>query len=89
MTDTDGETLSNLLHEERRFPAAPDPTAAANATAAGYARADTDRLAFWAAAAARLDWARLWDEAGDGAKKDDDGDLWPLGRVDDVMNVSG
>ncbi len=27
--------------------------------------------------------------AGDGAKKDDDGDLWMLGRVDDVMNVSG
>lgn len=27
--------------------------------------------------------------AGDGAKKDEDGDLWVLGRVDDVMNVSG
>lgn len=27
--------------------------------------------------------------AGDGAKKDEDGDLWMLGRVDDVMNVSG
>ncbi|MEK9908721.1 MAG: acetyl-coenzyme A synthetase, partial [Aquiluna sp.] len=27
--------------------------------------------------------------AGDGAKLDDDGDLWLLGRVDDVMNVSG
>ncbi|WP_205473182.1 acetate--CoA ligase [Nocardioides sp. SYSU D00038] len=27
--------------------------------------------------------------AGDGAKKDTDGDLWVLGRVDDVMNVSG
>ncbi|SNT57290.1 acetyl-CoA synthetase [Asanoa hainanensis] len=27
--------------------------------------------------------------AGDGAKKDDDGDLWLLGRVDDVMLVSG
>ena len=27
--------------------------------------------------------------AGDGAKKDVDGDLWLLGRVDDVMNVSG
>jgi acetyl-CoA synthetase len=27
--------------------------------------------------------------AGDGAKKDEDGDLWLLGRVDDVMNVSG
>ncbi|MFC8731429.1 acetate--CoA ligase [Luteimicrobium sp. NPDC057192] len=27
--------------------------------------------------------------AGDGAKKDDAGDIWLLGRVDDVMNVSG
>ncbi|MEO8329115.1 MAG: acetate--CoA ligase [Candidatus Nanopelagicales bacterium] len=27
--------------------------------------------------------------AGDGAKKDADGDLWLLGRVDDVMNISG
>ncbi len=27
--------------------------------------------------------------AGDGAKKDTDGDLWVLGRVDDVMNISG
>jgi acetyl-CoA synthetase len=38
-------------------------------------------------------WSRFAEEgyyfAGDGAKKDDDGDLWLLGRVDDVMNVSG
>ncbi|MEY3736422.1 MAG: hypothetical protein RLZZ251_138 [Actinomycetota bacterium] len=27
--------------------------------------------------------------AGDGAKLDDDGAMWVLGRVDDVMNVSG
>ncbi len=27
--------------------------------------------------------------AGDGAKRDEDGDLWLLGRVDDVMLVSG
>ncbi len=27
--------------------------------------------------------------AGDGAKYDKDGDIWLLGRVDDVMNVSG
>jgi acetyl-CoA synthetase len=26
---------------------------------------------------------------GDGARRDEDGDLWLLGRVDDVMNVSG
>jgi acetyl-CoA synthetase len=36
-------------------------------------------------------WTRFEGKyfAGDGAKKDDDGDLWLLGRVDDVMNVSG
>jgi acetyl-CoA synthetase len=38
-------------------------------------------------------WARFADQgyyfAGDGAKKDEDGDIWVLGRVDDVMNVSG
>ena len=38
-------------------------------------------------------WSRFADKgyyfAGDGAKKDEDGDIWLLGRVDDVMNVSG
>jgi acetyl-CoA synthetase len=36
-------------------------------------------------------WARYGDRyfAGDGCKIDDDGYLWLLGRVDDVMNVSG
>jgi len=38
-------------------------------------------------------WARFADQgyyfAGDGAKKDQDGDIWLLGRVDDVMNVAG
>lgn len=27
--------------------------------------------------------------AGDAAKRDEDGDIWVLGRVDDVMNISG
>jgi len=36
-------------------------------------------------------WSRYPDRyfAGDGAKLDDEGYLWLLGRVDDVMNVSG
>jgi acetyl-CoA synthetase len=38
-------------------------------------------------------WARFAEQgyyfAGDGAKKDMDGDLWLLGRVDDIMLVSG
>ncbi|NKY50163.1 acetate--CoA ligase [Nocardia vermiculata] len=33
--------------------------------------------------------AQGWYFAGDGAKIDSDGALWVLGRVDDVMNVSG
>ena len=38
-------------------------------------------------------WDKFKDKgyyfAGDGARLDEDGDLWLLGRVDDVMNVSG
>jgi acetyl-CoA synthetase len=36
-------------------------------------------------------WGRFEGKyfAGDGAKLDDDGAIWLLGRVDDVMNVSG
>ncbi len=37
-------------------------------------------------------WSQFGNEvyvAGDGAKLDEDGDIWLLGRVDDVMNVSG
>ncbi len=33
--------------------------------------------------------AQGWFLAGDGARYDDDGDIWLLGRVDDVINVSG
>ncbi|MQA14403.1 MAG: acetate--CoA ligase [Pseudonocardiaceae bacterium] len=38
-------------------------------------------------------WSRFADKgyyfAGDGAKYDEDGAIWLLGRVDDVMNISG
>jgi acetyl-CoA synthetase len=38
-------------------------------------------------------WEKFADRgyyfAGDGARRDEDGDIWLLGRVDDVMNVSG
>ena len=36
-------------------------------------------------------WEKFGDRyfAGDGARKDEDGEIWLLGRVDDVMNVSG
>jgi acetyl-CoA synthetase len=50
------ETLSNLLHEDRRFEPPADLAAHANVTAEAYARADADREAFWAEQAERLDW---------------------------------
>jgi len=38
-------------------------------------------------------WSRFaeqgWYFAGDGARYDPDGNIWVLGRIDDVMNVSG
>jgi acetyl-CoA synthetase len=34
-------------------------------------------------------WANGVYFTGDGAKRDDDGDFWLLGRVDDVINVAG
>jgi acetyl-CoA synthetase len=38
-------------------------------------------------------WSRFaeqgWYFAGDGARYDSDGDIWMLGRIDDVMNISG
>jgi acetyl-CoA synthetase len=38
-------------------------------------------------------WSRFaeqgWYFAGDGARYDDHGNIWVLGRIDDVMNVSG
>jgi acetyl-CoA synthetase len=38
-------------------------------------------------------WSRFaeqgWYFAGDGARYDEDGNIWLLGRIDDVMNVSG
>jgi len=54
------QALSNLLHEERRFPPSPQFAAAANVTEAAYGDAAKDRLGFWESAAGRLDWASPW-----------------------------
>ncbi len=59
------ETLSNLLHEERRFPPPEELAAHANVTAEAYAEAKADRLAFWERAAERLTWSRRWDQVLD------------------------
>lgn len=60
-----GETLSNLLREDRRFPPPPELAAHANVTAAAYEEAAADGEAFWAAQAARLDWAEPWTRVRD------------------------
>jgi acetyl-CoA synthetase len=60
-----GESLSNLLHEERRFEPPADLAAHANATAQTYEAASADRLAFWAEAARRLDWETPFTEVLD------------------------
>ncbi|HET6877249.1 MAG TPA: acetate--CoA ligase [Jatrophihabitans sp.] len=59
------ETLSNLSHEERRFPPSSEFAAAANVSADAYSEADADRLAFWAKQAERLDWNQKWSEVLD------------------------
>jgi acetyl-CoA synthetase len=59
------ETLSNLSHEERRFPPPEDFASHANVTAAAYEEADSDRLAFWEQAARRLSWKQEWTQVLD------------------------
>ena len=66
MSDTDPRpTLSNLMHEERRFPPPEDFAANANVTADVYELAAADRVGFWEEQARRLDWAQDWDTALD------------------------
>jgi acetyl-CoA synthetase len=62
---TQSESLSNLLHEDRRFPPSADFAAAANYGPDSYAEAEADRLAFWDAQASRLTWATGWDQTLD------------------------
>ncbi len=50
------QTLSNLSHEERRFPPPVELAEHANVTAATYTEADQDYEAFWAEQAHRLSW---------------------------------
>ncbi|MET8156393.1 acetate--CoA ligase [Sphaerisporangium sp. NPDC005289] len=55
------ETLSNLLHESRRFAPPADLASSANVTADAYDEAANDRLGFWERAADRLSWGRRWE----------------------------
>jgi len=58
-------TLSNLLHETRRFAPPAEIAAGANVTADAYRAAAADRLGFWAEQAHRLSWAKEWDQVLD------------------------
>ncbi len=62
---SDNETLSNLMHEERRFDPPEHIAAHANLTAEAYERAAADREGFWAEQAGRLDWAEPWEQVLD------------------------
>jgi acetyl-CoA synthetase len=59
------DALSNLAHENRRFPPSADFAAAANAQPALFDEAEADRLGFWHKQAERLDWAEPWTEVLD------------------------
>ncbi len=59
------ETLSNLLHENRRFEPPADLAANANVKADAYDEADADPVAFWEKAADRLSWETKWDQVLD------------------------
>ena len=76
-------------HERRRSPVERRRRVArAHASVAGMLRGiygDMDRYV-------KQYWSRWTPDVyftGDGAKRDDDGYLWLLGRVDDVLNVAG
>jgi len=65
---TDGKpdvALSNLSHEDRRFPPTAEFAADAVAKADLYEQAAKDRLAFWDEQARRLDWETDWDQTLD------------------------
>ena len=59
------DTLSALLHEERRFPPPADLAAAANAQPGIYEEAAADPVAFWERQARQLQWDQPWTQALD------------------------
>lgn len=59
-TPQTGDSVENLLHEDRHFPPTPEFVAQANATPALYEAAAADRLAFWDEAARALHWDQPW-----------------------------
>ena len=74
-------TPAQPVERGRRLPH-PHPAVARRCCAASTATPSATSETYWSRFAGRY-------FAGDGAKIDDDGYFWLLGRVDDVMNVSG
>src|SRR4051794_24592022 len=62
-------SLSNLLHETRRFEPPEELAAHANVKADAYDEAAKDRLAFWAKQAERISWAEPFTEVLDWSRK--------------------
>ena len=79
-------TITNLLTEDRTFPAPEHLALTANVTPADHARllaeAETDHVAFWERAAERLEWAEPWHTAHtwSPAVPDPDGVVGPDGE---------
>jgi len=59
------QTLSNLMHEERRFEPPAELAEHANVTEDAYDEADRDPVAFWEKQAERIDWAEPFTEVLD------------------------
>jgi acetyl-CoA synthetase len=57
-----GDSIENLSQENRLFPPSPEFAAQANAKPDLYARAESDRLAFWEEQARELTWDKPWDQ---------------------------
>ena len=63
MSEDTHETLSALLHEQRRFEPPPELAAEANAQPGIYEEAAADPVAFWERQAEALTWATPWKTA--------------------------
>jgi acetyl-CoA synthetase len=57
-----GDSIENLSHESRTFAPSTEFIAQSNAGPALYQQAESDRLAFWAEQAKKLDWSQSWEK---------------------------
>ncbi|MBS9535838.1 acetate--CoA ligase [Mycobacterium sp. M1] len=91
--------ISALIVDDHGDRLAPDPNTGSGEHPSGYLVIDQPwpsmARGIWGDRERFIEtyWSRFaeqgWYFAGDGARYDADGDIWVLGRIDDVMNVSG